>query len=288
MFNRFGMTILALLAGQAFGQTSTGTTVDLQVQGRNPDFSNFLFTRPITVGTVLPTSCQLGQLYFNSAGGAGSNLYGCTAPNVWTLETGTGLASSFVPSMAAQLGDFAPVLARGTLTVGAGCSANDPCNARLGNTAYSFRNSATITPAGSTSGLVLVYIDGAGNLTAGSTVALTCNGCTYASGVTSFPSNSIPLFSWTLTSGIFNTGGGTDFRALLSAKNLVGAMGTLISENAGTSTISVDPSIVSTQVLTPPATSSAACTAGQLSFDSNYYYLCVGNNVWKRIALTSF
>jgi hypothetical protein len=65
-------------------------------------------------------------------------------------------------------------------------------------------------------------------------------------------------------------------------------MGILISENAGTSTISVDPAIVSTQVLTPPGTSSAACTAGQFSFDSNYYYLCVGNSTWKRVALTSF
>jgi hypothetical protein len=289
MFNRFGMAILALLAGQAFGQTSSGTSVDLQAQGRNPDFSNFIFTRPITVGTALPASCQVGQFYFNSAASAGANLYACTAPNVWALEAGgNGSGSGSGASMAAQLGDFAPVLASETLTVGAGCSTSTPCNARIGNTVYTFRNSATVTPAASTSGLVFLYIDGAGNLTAGSSVTLTCNGCTYVSGVTSFPSNSIPLFSWTLTSGAFVTGGETDFRAVLSSKNLLSGMGILISENAGTSTISVDPAIVSTQVLTPPGTSSAACTAGQFSFDSNYYYLCVGNSTWKRVALTSF
>ncbi len=288
MVNRFGMAILAL-AGQAFGQTSSGTSVDLQVQGRNPDFSNFLFTRPITVGTALPASCQVGQFYFNSAASAGANLYACTAPNVWTLEAaGNGSNSGSGASMAAQLGDFAPVLTNGTLTVGAACSVSTPCNARIGNTVYSFSNSASITPAASTSGLVFVYIDGGGNLTAGSSVALTCNGCTYVSGVTAFPSDSIPLFSWTLVSGAFVTGGETDFRAVLSSKNLLSGMGILISENAGASTISVDPSMVSTQVFTPPVTSSAACTAGQFSFDSDYYYLCVGNNLWKRIPLTSF
>jgi len=288
MLSRFSVAALALLAGQAFGQTSAGTSVDLQVQGRNPDFSNFIFTRPITVGAALPASCQLGQFYFNSAASPGANLYACTAPNVWTLEAASGSSSGSGPMMAAQLGDFAVVLASGTLTVGAGCSASNPCNVRLGNTVYSFRNSATVTPAGSTSGLLLLYIDGAGNLSAGSTASLTCSRCTYASGVTSFPANSIPLFSWTVTGGTFDAAGGTDFRALLSAKNLLSGMGVVISENAGISTISVDPSMVSTQVLTPPATSSAGCITGQFSMDSNYYYLCIASNSWKRIALTTF
>jgi hypothetical protein len=285
---RSGIATLMLLAAQAFGQTSTGTTVDLQVQGRNPDFSNFSFTRPVTVGAVLPTSCQLGQFYFNSAAQPGANLYACTAPNVWTLEGGSASNSGSGATMAAQLGDFVAVLASGTLTIGAGCSVSNPCNARLGNTVYSFKNSASVTPSGSTSGLVLLYVDGSGNLTAGSTVGLTCSRCTYASGVTSFPFNSIPLFSWTVTGGSFDSAGGTDFRAVLSAKNLLSGMGIFITETAAASTISVDPSIVSTQVLTPPATSSATCTTGQFSVDSNYYYVCIASNTWKRLVLSSF
>lgn len=288
MFNRVALAALALVAGEAFGQTSTGTSVDLQGQGRNPDFSKFAVTRPISVGSVLPTSCQLGQFYFNSAAAAGANLYACTAPNVWTLETGSAAAPSPGPVMAAQLGDFASVLSNGSLTVGASCSVSTPCNARLGNIAYSFRASASVTPSGSSSGLVLIYVDPAGNLTAGSTVALTCQRCLYAAGVTSFPSNSIPLFTWTLTSGSFDAAGGTDLRALLSAKNLSSGVGIIISENSGTSTIAIDSTIVPTQVPTAPATSSAACSLGQFSWDDNYYYLCTANNTWKRIALTSF
>src|SRR5690242_18951522 len=103
----YGVAALTLLAAQAFSQTSTGTSVDLQVQGRNPDFSNFSFTRPVAVGAVLPVSCQLGQFYFNSASQPGANLYACTAPNVWTLEGGSGSSSGSGATMAAQLGDFA-------------------------------------------------------------------------------------------------------------------------------------------------------------------------------------
>jgi hypothetical protein len=288
MFNRLGIAALALATGAAFGQTSTGTSVDLRGQGRNPDFSSFGFTRPMTVGAVLPASCQLGQFYFNSAAPAGANLYACTAPNVWTLESANGASSGSSATMAAQLGDFATVLANGSLTLGAGCSASNPCNARLGNTVYSFRTSATVTPDGSSSGLVLLYIDGAGNLGAGSTAALTCHGCMYASGVTSFPSNSIPLFTWTLTSGAFDAAGGTDFRAFLSSKNLFSGTGIIITENGGASTIAIDPSVVATQVLTPPVTSSSACSLGQFSWDDNYYYLCTASNTWKRLALASF
>ena len=37
-----------------------------------------------------------------------------------------------------------------------------------------------------------------------------------------------------------------------------------------------------------PASSSAACTAGQTSFDANYHYDCVAANTWKRAALSSW
>jgi len=37
-----------------------------------------------------------------------------------------------------------------------------------------------------------------------------------------------------------------------------------------------------------PASSSAAGTAGQIAYDSNYIYVCVTTNTWKRILLGSF
>jgi hypothetical protein len=39
---------------------------------------------------------------------------------------------------------------------------------------------------------------------------------------------------------------------------------------------------------TTPASSSAACTAGQISVDANYVYVCTATNTWKRAALSSW
>ncbi len=293
MFIRIGMVLIGLFINQAFAQTTTTTnnptTLNLQTQGRNPDFSAFPFTRPISVGSALPGTCQVGQLYFNSAAVAGSNLYACTAVNTWTLESTP--ASAPAPpgvTMASQLGDFASTLSSGILTIGANCSGTTPCNVRVGSAVYRFTNSASVTPSGATSGMIFGYIDGSGNLAVGGVPSLTCNGCTYVPGVTSFPSGSIPLFTWTSTYGSFDVGGGTDFRAFLVRKNLQSGAGILITESAGVSTIAADPSLLSLRVLTPPTSSSSACSTGQFSFDSNYYYLCIGVNTWKRVSLSSF
>lgn len=42
------------------------------------------------------------------------------------------------------------------------------------------------------------------------------------------------------------------------------------------------------EALTTPASSSAPCTAGQFTDDSNYHYVCVATNTWKRVALSTF
>ncbi|TCS23790.1 hypothetical protein [Acidomonas methanolica] len=42
------------------------------------------------------------------------------------------------------------------------------------------------------------------------------------------------------------------------------------------------------ETLTTPSSSSAPCTAGQFTDDSNYHYVCVAANTWKRVALSSF
>jgi hypothetical protein len=42
------------------------------------------------------------------------------------------------------------------------------------------------------------------------------------------------------------------------------------------------------ETLTTPASSSAPCTTGQFTDDTNYHYVCVATNTWKRVALSSF
>ena len=37
-----------------------------------------------------------------------------------------------------------------------------------------------------------------------------------------------------------------------------------------------------------PSSSTDMCTAGQYSFDSNYFYACTGVNTWQRVALSTW
>ena len=75
---------LCLLAGTVWGQTQ----VDLRNQSRNVDFSAAISTRPEKTGTVLPATCNTGELFFNTIAASGANLYGCVAANTWAALSG--------------------------------------------------------------------------------------------------------------------------------------------------------------------------------------------------------
>lgn len=76
----------ALLAAGADGQT----LLSLDSQTKNVDFTKAVFTRPVKTGTVLPSTCSLGDLFFQTSAPAGSNLYGCASANTWTAQSGGG------------------------------------------------------------------------------------------------------------------------------------------------------------------------------------------------------
>lgn len=45
---------------------------------------------PLVIGTTLPSTCAVGDMFFKTDAVAGSNLYGCTATNTWTAQAGGG------------------------------------------------------------------------------------------------------------------------------------------------------------------------------------------------------
>ncbi len=284
----------SMLLVPAFSQT----LINLGAQARNPDFSNLPVTRPVTVGTAAPATCQLGQLFFNSAAAPGSNLLGCTAVNTWfelggTASSSTGNATSIqgvavsstapvnsqvlqyqsssnsyvpaslggfsgnatsiqgnpvkagVPSgsqgyfwnaadgmfelmngpacsqFASQLNDFLPHYSStsgGTLTVNSGVSSSLPVIVRIPGT-NTFYRGTTAVAAYATSGAsdtAYAYIDSFGNFVIGtSSAAVTCTGCTATTGVTAFPTNSVALFTWAISSASFTAGGYTDYRSFI-------------------------------------------------------------------------
>ena len=125
--------------------------------------------------------------------------------------------------------------------IGSNCSLSSPCEYRIGSVVYSAGAPATLDVS-SSSGLVYLYIDPSGLLTAGESAtgnpALTCTGCQVLGGITQFPAYSIPLCTWNITNGTFDSTG-TDSRAVLAGGTVIAAGSNVaITQARGASAIS--------------------------------------------------
>src|SRR4051794_20232600 len=68
----------------ALGDSHAQTLINLGTQSRNIDFSSAQTTRPVKAGSTLPTTCSTGEFFFNTAAGAGQNLFSCVS-NSWSM-----------------------------------------------------------------------------------------------------------------------------------------------------------------------------------------------------------
>lgn len=81
------LILLAILGVPLWSQT---TKIDLQNLTRNANFGGFSHVTPQSIGDSLPSSCNVGEMFFKTVSPPGQNLYGCDAPNEWTLQSGSG------------------------------------------------------------------------------------------------------------------------------------------------------------------------------------------------------
>jgi hypothetical protein len=350
----FRFVVCAVSLSMACGQTM----VDLRTQSKSVDFSSATSTKPFKSGASLPAACSTGEMFYLSNAAAGANVYGCTSPNAWTLESQAGGSSlpgvagnagrvlstdgtnllwdplggdlsgaptsatvvqiqgrpvstaapqagqaltwsgsawtpqtgggSGGPFLLSQAQDLAVALTSSTvLTIGADCSTATPCNVRFGGTVFSIVSGATATVSSGT-GLAYGYLTSSGALTIGTNLTINCSSnCNLQSGITAFPANAIPLFTWSATNGTWDTGGLTDYRAFLSGTVILPGPGLVSAVSGGTTTLSADASLVGLRTAAPP-TSSTACVTGSWAMDSSYFYLCVATNTWRRAATSSF
>jgi hypothetical protein len=265
-----------LLIGAMGGHAQT--KVDLTKQARNVDFSQATSTRPMKTGVSLPATCTTGEFFFKTDAAAGSNVYGCSATNTWSLQ-GTGESGIFpTPGMV--------MVDSHTLQLGGNCSVTQPCKVRFANNVTSFTQGATVSITAGT-GTAYFYVTPAGVLVAGHSMTVSCtSGCMAQSGVTGFPADSIPLYVWTATSGAWNTQG-TDTRSTLSAQSLIAGVGMTKTQVAGQITMGVDAGVVGLR-LAAPASATATCQPGAWAMDGSYYYVCVGVNAWRRTGLSAW
>jgi hypothetical protein len=211
----------------AAGVLQAQTKLNLQTQSQNVDFSGAPSTKPAQTGTSLPATCSTGAVFLLLSNAPGKNLYVCTAPDTWSEQTGGGAA----PDVA--------VVSHNVLSIGANCSAEAPCNVRLGTTIFAFVSGMTATLGGGATGTAYIYLSSAGFLTVGHNMAVTCAlGCVAQSGITDFPPDSFPIALWNATNGTWNPAG-ADMRAS-SGRDLI-SVGTGINGtiSQGMTTLSV-------------------------------------------------
>lgn len=183
------------------------TKVDLRQQSRNVDFSNSGATLPMRTGTALPVQCAQGEMFFKTDAPAGSNVYGCSSPNVWTLEGGAeaGAELSF------KWTQTAPAQAQ-----------ISPGVFRFGKLVTRLTNGATVQISGSASGGLWIYAVSTGSVVVGhnlggGAVAVSGTGFVTNDSASGFPTGVLPLYQCSVSSGQI-LGACDDLRSSLGAE----------------------------------------------------------------------
>lgn len=83
--NRLIIVIVTVVAGWFYARSIPAQTKDVA-------------PRQIATGSSLPATCTVGQIFFLSSAMAGENQYGCTATDVWTLQSGGGSPGATGPT----------------------------------------------------------------------------------------------------------------------------------------------------------------------------------------------
>ena len=196
--------------------------------------------------------------------------------------TNNGTSADWANLTAADWKDCSPVLDAGVLTVNA-CAVR---NGSLDVTAAA----CTLTLSGtSASGTVYGYVSGDGVFTLGHNSAATvaCTGWVVASGVTGFPSDSLPVFSAAFSSNVWSSSGVKPFRRMLARDPYAAGDGLSASSNpvTGVTTLQVDPTQIP-RYFTGSGAPAQNCTQGRdyyLDTAAAALYQCVSANTWGAV-----
>ena len=104
------------------------------------DFTSASSTAPNKTGTIagLPSTCTVGQTYFETNATAGQNLFGCTAANTWSQLSGGGGGGAvtesrlMVPVRSGGFRDWGIADAAASSFCNGGSGAQLPCSAYFG------------------------------------------------------------------------------------------------------------------------------------------------------------
>ena len=199
---------------------------------------------------------------------AGQALVWNAADSEWQPQN---IAAGEAGSTGTQAGDLNVERTSATvLTIGAGCTVATPCNVRFGQTVYSVKNGATATMAAG-NGIVYIYVAPGGVITVGHNGSVSCSaGCTAVGGITAFPADAVPLFTWNAVDGLWEASGGSDQRAWLSARSINSGTGIVVSEVGAGTLVSVNTAIVPSYITGTAALDFAAIASGSCAPEQSF------------------
>lgn len=171
-------------------------------------------TLPVAFSNLTISQGNIAGLWVGTGCGTGTNSLLVNG----NCGTGGGGGTSF--------GYFATTLTSTTVyTIGTDCSSGAPCNGQLGDTASQAQVSRVTTTATATisagSALWFAYLDSGGNLDVGTNGVgtVTCSNCTTTVlSTAAFPPGSVPLYTFSSSSGLWVSNGLTDYRAPIGNK----------------------------------------------------------------------
>ena len=243
--------------------------------------ANYVYAGPAT-GAAAPAALRalVSADIPNNAANTSGNAATATALAANPTDCGAGefanaIAASGNLTCAVPAGGGGTVLdlavtktAAAVLTIAAG-------NAGFGSTVYTFASATATITAGT--GTAYIYVASDGTLTVAHNVTVTCSGCTQTAG-TAFPADSIPLYTWTATATVWDTAGGTNYRAPLSAKKVAAGTGVQVSEASGHATVAIDSSVV------PTLTSTSALTGKTIDAEATGNVITTVQKAWLQAA----
>ena len=260
-----------LVSSQTYGYlANVSSDIQAQLNGKSSTSHTHTASGDVTgaLATTVVAGIQ-GRAISSAAPLDGQVLSWSAAANQWQPASGGG-GSGGGATMAGQLGDFGVTMTSSTvLTIGAGCSPATPCNVRFGGRTYSLTSGATAT-LNSGAGTAYVYFSASGALTVGHTMNVSCsNSCLATTGVTGFPVDSIPLYSWNAAGGSWGAAG-TDWRSWISRSTLLAGTGIVTTEVGGQTTIAIDSTAVPTYLKNSVSFTFAQISAGTCSPDLTF------------------
>lgn len=253
------------------------TRLDLPTQSKRVDFTQAQATAPVKAGTAPPETCNVGELFYDTDGTPGQNLYGCTALNTWTLQAGSGGGGG--ASAFNQLTDLKVTLSSNTYTVAAG-------NAAVGDTTTVFTVATLTETDPDDSGTIYFCLDSNnGNPRLLAVIPVAFTESNYAtSGITLLDGAGCPNDSRTLATAAMVNGtpaNPIDFRGAIElAPTVIAGTGLLkVNGNSGRSrTLSIDTTRVVQKFMGAgtPAGTITGSTLGDLYVDTSARkaYMC--------------